>query len=258
MLGPALPRLGDQVGNWDMKPDVGWTYPGLFGIRCRKVSETLIISNQVTTNSALGSVDLVYGTVPSPYNATTAGEAVHANNVIVGLPGARGWLRPTAENAAGWKFINCGVDGLTAGSNPSASISPVGSLTFAYLPGQFSDPSDQWQSGPFEAQEYDISDGAKFGGGTAVLGRPSAGWRHRQVQGALRWQRLETHRMTDKTFTDYQFVASGAPTSRTLPVRLSDMVNVKDWGAVGNGVTDDTDAIQAATSFCLHAWTARQ
>ena len=175
MRAQRVAPSGDQVGNWDRSPGVGWAYPGLFGIRCRKVSETLIISNQVTTNSALGSVDLVYGTVPRPYNPSTAGEAVHANNVIVGLPGARGWLRPAAENAAGWKFINCGVDGLTAGSNPSASISPVGSLTFAYLPGQFSDPSDQWQSGPFEAQEYDISDGAKFGGGTATSGETKFG-----------------------------------------------------------------------------------
>lgn len=148
----------------------GWAYPPLFGIRCRKVSETVIVANQLVTGSSLASVDLQYGAVPQPYNQTVPGEAVHSNNVFIGQPGQRGWLRPTGENAAGWRFINCGIGTLFSGSNPSASNSPVGSLTFNKLPGQFSDPTNQWQSGPFEGQEFDISDGAKAGGGSAVWG----------------------------------------------------------------------------------------
>jgi len=61
-------------------------------------------------------------------------------------------------------------------------------------------------------------------------------------------------------FTSYAFKsgAIGSPSSdtrvaRTLPDRLSkDIVNVKDWGATGNGITDDTDAINAAID---HAYT---
>ena len=46
--------------------------------------------------------------------------------------------------------------------------------------------------------------------------------------------------------SDTNVTATGSDTARTLANRFADVVNVKDFGAVGNGVADDTAAIQAA------------
>lgn len=52
--------------------------------------------------------------------------------------------------------------------------------------------------------------------------------------------------MTDTPFTTFAYPVTGGTVNRTTPDRCSDVVNVKEYGAIGNGIADDTAAIQAA------------
>jgi hypothetical protein len=54
-------------------------------------------------------------------------------------------------------------------------------------------------------------------------------------------------------FTVFAFPATGTSTSRTLPNRLAEIKNVRDFGAVGDGVTDDLPAIMAAFNSTVGA-----
>jgi Pectate lyase superfamily protein len=52
----------------------------------------------------------------------------------------------------------------------------------------------------------------------------------------------------DTPFSSFTFPATGAPTARTMPDRLAETKSVKDFGALGDGSTDDTAAIQATVN----------
>jgi len=63
-------------------------------------------------------------------------------------------------------------------------------------------------------------------------------------------QENEAIQVTSSGNIDASVLATSSTTPRTLANRFSDVVNVKDFGAVGDNTTDDYAACQAAFTYC--------
>ncbi len=62
--------------------------------------------------------------------------------------------------------------------------------------------------------------------------------------------------MANLIFTNYAYAAAGGTANRTSPARASDVINVKEFGATGDGTTNDTAAFTAWINY-LQAVTAQ-
>jgi hypothetical protein len=115
-----------------------WTYPLKYGIRCRKVYDTVILGCDFQQTSSIGDVDL-----------ECDGAADHRNNTFVACnAGGHGFVLPTTNprNLSAWKFIATGMPFINQWP-PGGVCNPNGNLTFAALP-----------ASPLEGMEFDIKD----------------------------------------------------------------------------------------------------
>ena len=75
-------------------------------------------------------------------------------------------------------------------------------------------------------------------GGAAAAGDP--------LPCASQENRAQTGTSPNQPFTSWRFASTTGSALRSMPNRLDDVYNVKDFGAVGNGIHDDVPNIQAA------------
>jgi Pectate lyase superfamily protein len=145
----------------------GWMWPQYYTYRFRNVSETAIIASGCSQNSPIGSVDFAYRDDLVPYTFGVLGKSGgdanvrHRNNVLWGMIAIDGYIQPANKNIAGWNFkhaggVACKLDGIAG--EPSNTVSaPVPAMTFVGLPGN----AGVYQDGPYEGQEFNITDGQK-------------------------------------------------------------------------------------------------
>jgi hypothetical protein len=161
-----------------------WTYPQKYGLRCRKVYDTVIEGVDFQEASSIATVDLEYPPVLTTNPPSGAGEADHRNCTIISCnAGSHGFRLPStnAANLSAWKFIATGKAFINTFPPTTTTLvpNPIGKLTFAALP-----------ASPMEGMEFDISDsptaasgnfGAPVtrGGGSnhVKLRRDASGWK---------------------------------------------------------------------------------
>jgi hypothetical protein len=134
-------------------------------------------------------------------------------------------------------LIRGATNGLRFGSGPSFSIidGVDGTGVGSYQPLVLNGSDLRLATSGVERMRFAAS--GNVGVGTTT---PTA---NLDVNGTIKFSTLSSGTVSAGAVT-----ATGSTTARTLANRFADVVNVKDFGAVGDGVTDDTAAITAANT----------
>jgi hypothetical protein len=232
-------------------------------ITTEKIADGAVIDAKIGTISSAGRV------------ANTATTATSANtvNAIVARDGSGNFSAGTitatlagsatgsaATLATGRTIALTGdVSGTTGTFNGSANVSAATTIANnAVTTAKIADASSTTTGVTNSKLRHSaalsvIGRGSNSGGFVADIAAASDHHVLRRSGTSLGFGQIATDGIADSAVTQVKMgniTATGGTAARSLADRFADVVNAKDFGAVGDGVANDSPAIQAAVTFC--------